>query len=71
MILTFGKHKGNTVEEVWDAGDESYLLWLYDQDFVKNDHLDIWSYLDNNIVEIREDYNIGSGYHHLDWHDFF
>jgi len=71
MILTFGKHKGKTVEEVWDLGDESYLLWLHDQDFVKENHLDIWTWLDNMYDDIYEDFLMKDPMLEMNWYDFF
>ena len=71
MLLTFGKYKGKSLEEVWDIGDESYLIWLYKQEFVKKDHLDIWTWLDNFKEEIYEDHMLEDPMRYMNWYDFF
>lgn len=29
-ILDFGKHKNKTIKELFDADENSYLMWIYD-----------------------------------------
>ncbi len=42
--MTFGKHKGTPLDVVPD----SYLIWLYGQDWLKRDHSDVYSYIVEN-----------------------
>lgn len=38
-VLDFGKHKGKTIKELFDADQDSYLMWMYENfhaDFSKD-----------------------------------
>lgn len=40
--LTFGKHKGKTLEWVM-ANDEDYMKFLYNSDHIKERHQELWA----------------------------
>ncbi len=29
-VLDFGKHKGKTIKQLFDADEESYVMWMYE-----------------------------------------
>lgn len=43
--LTFGKYKGEHIDDVLEM-DESYCEWLYDQDFVAERYPDLLVHLE-------------------------
>jgi len=50
LRLSFGKHKGELLTDV-PAG---YLLWLFDQHWVKKSYPDIYDYIETNYSEIQD-----------------
>ena len=44
ILIPFGKHKGENIENV----PATYLDWLRDQEFVKEQHPKIWKYITDN-----------------------
>lgn len=61
VTLTFGKYKGEKIDLSREYGEltveVSYLKWLYDQSFVKQQHGILYNYLDfykNRIIELQK-----------------
>lgn len=50
LRLTFGKHKGKLLTDV----PASYLIWLFEQDFVQKSYPDIYDYIEANYSEIQD-----------------
>jgi len=51
-IVTFGKHNGKTLEEVYQQ-DWRYLSWLVDQDVTRNG-VDYW-FLAQDVLEMHDE----------------
>lgn len=53
-ILDFGKHKGKTIKELFDADEDSYLMWVYenfDADFSKDIEQELeWRLAESNDI---------------------
>lgn len=50
-IFTFGKHKGELLNEV----PAKYLLWLYDQDWLEDSHPDLYDYIQENYQHLERE----------------
>lgn len=49
-IMYFGGHKGKMLKDIPD----DYLLWLYNQKWVKDSHEPLYSYIKENLDAIKE-----------------
>lgn len=53
-VLDFGKHKGKTIKELFDADEDSYLMWIYenfDADFSKDIEQELeWRLAESNYI---------------------
>ena len=53
-VLDFGKHKGKTIKELFDADEDSYLMWVYenfDADFSKEIEQELeWRLAESNDI---------------------
>lgn len=65
-ILSFGKYRGEAVDEV----PASYQMWLYEQAFVHEDYPELGEWLKENLDEIEEKFIEEEQQHddEDDWH---
>lgn len=52
--MTFGKHKGKDFDDV----PASYMLWLWEQDWIEDAYPDVYSYIKKNLNMLQQDAEI-------------
>lgn len=57
--LTFGKHQGRTPEEIANGGDQSYIVWLYENVNPKKCSKELYLACEMDDREEKESHNFG------------
>jgi hypothetical protein len=67
MILTFGKHKGKSINDLMNEAEYSYIVWLSDNVSSVSVNKDTYNYCKAEVVKDRIMYEAIMESEHSDW----
>lgn len=67
MILTFGKHKGKSIDDLMNEGEYSYIVWLEENVSSVSVDKKIYDYCKNAVFRDRITHEAIMESEHGDW----